>query len=481
MHQEVAEPPMPHRPTRQIPEREGPPNGNGIIPYAPAPKEPINRAMSTEKTYATTTVRVFIPALMKEPKTFPGMVLKVYTKLPDHRPPLRRDKPVRISLPYHAPPIMPRYVFPAHDRSFVFIPRALRPNQQRARGRGPRSIIGSGGFSRRTSIWGGSIYGSIYSPSIALSRRSSIAPEIGREFILSPAGSAISRAPMPADGSRPVVRLPPSAQSQAPAVTVPVQLSVSASAPAAAAAAAETSINDLPPPQTHPLPQKPTFQENKPANLPMHQPRPQKTVSVENIESPVRPANVPTPFQQAFHHQVPPQMPNGYIHDTHARHPSYHSQVSAATPLSQIPERAIHAAPFQPNTFAQPGYYGQSYPMQQQPGYYYPPPQPYATNMGPNANAPAFVPGGQQGPLPVNYATSTQGDATGQAPSQNLVTQELNGTVYYFNANELPAAVAGFPPPYPPPQQYAVGMVPPVGPDGFYYPQPTPGMVYYPQ
>ncbi|KAK4162576.1 CASC3/Barentsz eIF4AIII binding-domain-containing protein [Cladorrhinum sp. PSN259] len=476
MHQDVVEP---QRPPRQAPEREGPPNGNGIIPFAPAPSTPINRAMSTEKTYGTTTVRVFIPSLMKEPKTFPGIVLKWYTKLPDHRPPLRRDKPVRVSLPYHAPPIMPRYVFPAQDRSFVFIPRALRPNQQRARGKGPRSIIGSGGFSRRTSIWGGSIYGSIYSPSIALSRRSSIAPDLGREFMLSPTGSAISRAPLPVDGSRPVVRLPP----QPVPVAVPVQPVVPAPAPAVA----ETSINDLPPPQTHPLPQKPTFQEIKPANLPMHQPRPQKTVSVENIESPVRPADVPTPFQQAFHHQVPPQLPNGYAHDSHARHPSYHSQLSAATPLSQIPERAIHAAPFQPTAFAQPGYYGQSYPVPQQASFYYPPPQPYGPNMAPNANAPTFVPAGHQ-PPPVNYGTPGQGDAvnaqTGQPPSQNLVTQELNGTVYYFNAAELPSAVPGYPPGYPPPQPYPnggmVGMVP-AGPDAFYYQQPTPGMVYYPQ
>ncbi|KAK3996768.1 CASC3/Barentsz eIF4AIII binding-domain-containing protein [Cladorrhinum sp. PSN332] len=477
MHQEVSEP---HRPIRQIPEREGPPNGNGIIPFAPAPSTPINRAMSTEKTYGTTTVRVYIPSLMKEPKAFPGIVLKWYTKLPDHRPPLRRDKPVRISLPYHAPPVMPRYVFPAQDRSFVFIPRALRPNQQRARGKGPRSIIGSGGgFSRRTSIWGGSIYGSMYSPSIALSRRSSIAPDIGREFMLSPTGSAISRAPLPVDGSRPVVRLPPQPAPVQPLGPVPVPV------------VAETSINDLPPPQTHPLPQKPTFQENKPNNIPMHQPRPQKTVLVENIESPVRPANIPTPFQQAFHHQVPPHVPNGFAHDTHARHPSYHSQVSAATPLSQIPERAIHAAPFQPHTFAQPGYYGQPYPMQQQPGFYYPPPQPYGANMAPNASAPAFVPTGQQPPPPVNYAVSGQVDVANaqpagqpQPPSQNLVTQEVNGTVYYFNAAELPAAVAGFPPGYPPPQPYPnggmVGMVP-AGPDAFFYPQPTPGMVYYPQ
>ncbi|KAK0739977.1 CASC3/Barentsz eIF4AIII binding-domain-containing protein [Apiosordaria backusii] len=485
MHEQVAEPPPPaaYRPSRYRPDPEGPANGNGVIPYAPAPKSPINRNMSSEKVLGTVTVRVYIPSISKEPKLFPGLVLKAYTKLPDHRPPLRRDKPVRISLPYHAPPLMPRYIYPSSDRSFIFIPRALRPNQQRTRGKGPRSILGSGPFSRRTSVWGGSIYGSMYSPSVAMSRRSSIAHDIGRDFMLSPTGSAISRPPLPVDANKPVVRLPPFAQPPAPVMQAPVPAAQPAQADGVekAGPAAEPSINDLPQPQTHPLPQRPTIQENKPNSIPMHQPRPQKAVSIDNIESPVRQtANAPPPYQQAFLHQVPPQIPNGFPLDAHARHPSYQSQLSA-TPLSQIPERAIHAAPFQP-TFGQPGFYGQPYPaMQPQQGFYYPQGYP-PPNMAPNANAPAFVPAGPQGPLPINYATSAQGDvpnaqAPGQAPSQNLVTQEVNGTVYYFNANEIPS-VPGYPP-FPPAQPYAPGMVP--GPDAYYYQHPTPGMVYYPQ
>ncbi|KAK4191461.1 CASC3/Barentsz eIF4AIII binding-domain-containing protein [Podospora australis] len=481
MHDEVIQPPaVVHRPSRYIPLHEGPPNGNGIIPHAPAPKGPINRSMSTEKPFGTTNIRVFIPSLMKEPKLFQGIVLKNYTKLPDHRPPLRRDKPVRISLPDHGPPLMPRYIYPAQDRSFIFIPRSLRPNQQRTRGRGPRSVLGSGGFSRRTSVWGGSVIGSMYSPSIAMSRRSSIAPSVGREFMLSPTGSAYSRPPLPHDASKPVVRLPPFMQP-------PVQPNTAENG----FPASESSLNTLPQPHTYPLPQKPAFQETTPSSLPMHQPRPQKTVSVENIESPVRQsANAASPYQHAFHHQVPPHVSGGLGPESHARHPSYNSQYSSATPLSQIPERAIHAAPFQPNTFGQPppNYYPQTYPvMPPQQGYYYP--QGYPNTIAPNASAPAFIPAGPPQGGPVNYAASAQGDAqsgqpAGQTSSQNLVTQELNGTVYYFNASELPA-VSGFPA-YPAPQQYTPGMVGmtsvmPPGPDQFYYSQPTPGMVYFPQ
>jgi hypothetical protein len=487
MHDVVAQPqPQPPRQTsRYLPNNEGPPNGNGIIPTALMSKSPINRAMSTEKHIGNTTIRVFIPSI-GEPKLFPGVALKQYTKLPDHRPPLRRDKPVRISIPYHDPPVMPRYIFPASDRSFIFIPRAMRPNQQRTRGKGPRSVMGSGMFSRGTSVWGGSVYGSMYSPSIALSRRSSIAPDIGREFMLSPTGSAISRPPLPVDNARPVVRLPPFAQPPIPTMAMPPRPDMYQKMP-------ESSINELPQPQTHPLPQKPTFQESRPNTIPMHQPRPQKTVSVENIEPSVQQAsNAPAPYQQAFHQQVPPQLPNAFVQDSHARHPSYQSQFSSSTPLSHIPERAVHAAPFQPNTFAQPGFYPQQYPpMQPQQGFYYP--QAFNANMAPNANAPAFVPVAQQQqpaqPLPYNTQPA-QGDAAsaqpaaGQGtPQQNMVdARESQGTVYYDYYSQVPP-MPGYPPfpasqPYPAAPMVGMGGMMTPSPDTFYYQQP---MVYYPQ
>ncbi|KAK0636329.1 CASC3/Barentsz eIF4AIII binding-domain-containing protein [Bombardia bombarda] len=471
MHEAVVEP-QPHRQARYLPDHEGPPNGNGIIHTAQSSKTPINRAMSSERHINNMTIRVFIPPIMKTPENF-VVPQKQYTKLPDHRPPLRRDKPVRISLPYHDATLMPRYIFPANDRSFIFIPRAMRPNQQRIRGKGPRSVLGSmGGFSRRTSVFGGSYYGtSAYSPSIAMSRRSSIAHDIGREFILSPTGSAISRPPLPIDTTRPVVRLPPLAHSQ----NAPMPTSAPSDAEKAALAG-ESSISDFPQPQTHPLPQKPAFQENRPNTIPMHQPRPQKTVSVENIEPQAQNTmNAPTPYQQAFHQQVPLR----FLMDTFKTR-------------SRIPERAIHAAPFQPNTYAQPAFYGQPYPMMQpqpQQGYYYP--QPFAANMPPNANAPAFVPVTQQG-QPQAFNTPGQVDApaaqaNGQVPPAQggLVAQEVNGMVYYYDQSQLPT-MAVFPS-FPPTQPYAPGVVGMGGmiapsPDAFYYQrQPAPGMVYYSQ
>ncbi|KAL2171960.1 hypothetical protein VTG60DRAFT_1019 [Thermothelomyces hinnuleus] len=497
MH-EVVVAAQPPRQSRYLPSNEGPPNGNGVIPTAPTSQQPINRAMSTEKHIGNTTVRVYIPSI-GSPKLFPGVALKQYTKLPDHRPPLRRDKPVRISIPYHDPPVMPRYIFPASDRSFIFIPRAMRPNQQRARAKGPRSVLGSGVFSRATSIYGGgSVYGSMYSPSIALSRRSSIAPDIGRELMLSPTGSAISRPPLPVDSARPVVRLPPFAQPPASNMSVPPK-------PDTQQKASESSINELPQPQTHPLPQKPTFQENRQDATPMHQPRPQKTVSVENIESPAQQAtNAQGPYQQAFHQQVPPHLPNAPAQE-HAHHASYQPQFSSSTPLSQIPERAVHAAPFQPNTFAHPGFYTQPYaPVQPQPGFYYP--QTFNNaSMGPSANAPAFVPASAQQVQPVQYTQTTQtegptaqtsGHGASQQPQpqpqppqqQSIVEpRESQGTVYYDYYTQAPP-MTGYPPQFPGgPQPYAAGpgmvgmaaapMMTP-SPDAFYYQQP---MVYYPQ
>ncbi|PHH68032.1 hypothetical protein CDD83_6296 [Cordyceps sp. RAO-2017] len=268
MHDMVADP-APRRP-RQMPQGEGPPNGNGFIPTCEPSPTPINRTLSTEKHIGNAHVRVFLPHLMKGPAVFPGMPVKQYTKLPDHRPPLRRDKPVRISLPNHPP----RYVFPASDRSFTFIPRALRPNQQRMRGK-PRSAWGSaGGFSRRTSVLGGgggggggSYYGSAYSPSIALSRRSSVVHD--RDMVFSPTGSVVSRPPMPpADAVRPVVRLPPAARPDVYVAEAAAAMDPATRPDMSAAAAAQpeaSSISDLPQPQMHPLPQKPAVQENRPA------------------------------------------------------------------------------------------------------------------------------------------------------------------------------------------------------------------------
>ncbi|KAK0626902.1 CASC3/Barentsz eIF4AIII binding-domain-containing protein [Immersiella caudata] len=489
MHEAVVEPSPPHhyhRQARYFPDNEGPLNGTGIVQTAPQSKTAINRAMSTERLLGNATIRVYIPPVLEVPKTFTGIPLKQYTKLPDHRPPLRRDKPVRISIPEHAAPLMPRYIYPANDRSFIFIPRAMRPNQQRVRGKGPRSNMGGsvGPFSRRTSVYG-SYYGSVYSPSIAMSRRSSIVHDFGRDYLLSPTGSAISRPPLPMDNNRPVVRLPPLAQPQGPAMAIPPTLDASDHA----VAMMETSINDIPQPQTHPLPQKPIFQENRPNSIPMHQPRPQKTVSVENIESPAQAMNAPPPYQQAFHHQVPLQVSNPYGQETHARNPSYHSQAGPGTPgpLSQIPERAIHAAPFQPHAYPPSGFYGQGYPMMQPPqqGFYYP--QQFGASLAPNASAPAFVPASQQSQQ-VPYNPSGQSDAqaasaAGQAGSgQGLVMQEMNGTYYFYDPNQIPTM--GALPSYPPAQQYNPGMVGMGGmvtpsPDGFYYQQPAPGMVYY--
>ncbi|ENH62551.1 hypothetical protein FOC1_g10012785 [Fusarium oxysporum f. sp. cubense race 1] len=427
MHDAVVEPAPPARPRHMV-EQEGPANGNGFIPTCDPNPTPINRTLSTEKHIGNAQVRVSLPS-MKEPVVIPRLAVKQYTKLPDHRPPLRRDKPVRISLPNNPP----RYIYPAADRSFIFIPRAMRPNQQRMRGK-PRSGFGSmGGFSRRTSVFGGSYYGSVYSPSVAMSRRSSI---VDRDYMFSPTGSVISRPPIPVENTRPVVRLPPAPRPEMP-------------------------MNTMVPPMAAPA----------------------------SAYGPADPPFGPQAYQQAFHQQVPIQMANGLSQESHTRQPSYPSQHSTGTPLSQIPERAIHAAPFQPNTYGQQPYYNQQpYQAQPQQGYYYPPN--YNTpNMGPSGTAPAFVPS-QPGP-PGSFTPQNQpeqpvmsNNGPPPAPGSSLVVQEANGMVYYFDASQLPPVTnySGYPAPqgYQPSVMGMGGMVTP-SPDGFYYPQQTSGMVYYPQ
>lgn len=443
---------------------------NGVsksVPQAPRGTPP-NRSLSTTKHIGNVQIRVFLDG-MKEPIKLSPIAVNQYTRLPDHRPPLRRDKPVRISLPDNPP----RYIFPAVERSFIFIPRAMRPNQQGfgSRNRG-RSGLGSvGGYSRRTSIYGGSMYGggSVYTPSVAMSRRSSLAFEMPRDALISPTGS-----------TRPVVRLPPPHVQQ-----MSRQPSTNGEQQPGMTPVESSSIDDLPRPQSYPLPQKPTFRENRPNAIPMHQPRPQKAVSVADIESPASLSfNPPQQYQQPFHHQVPTQMNgNGYSHDTlnpHSRNASYPSQASTGTPLSQIPERAIHAQPFQPNTYQQQqqqqSFYPQQYQMMPpQQNFYYP--QQYNSGMAPQA--PPFVSAASQQTF---TAPPPQADP---AQANSLVAQEVNGMVYYYDASQIPA-VATFPA-YQPPQPYPMqqvnmgGMMTP-SPDGFYYSQPPQqGVVYYPQ
>ena len=369
------------------------------LPLAPSEPTHPNRSFSCSTQVGNVQVRVLLPA-MQAPVVIPGMAVNQHTRLPHHRPPLRRDKPVRISLPDRPP----RYIFPVVDRSFIFIPRALRPNHQGfGRGRG------KGSFSGRTSLYGGSVY----SPSL-LSRRSSMAREFGHDGHVSPAGSVVS--------NRPVVRLPP---SDAPGSY--------SSSPAPA---------HLPQPLAYPLPPKPITQHFS-SSLPIHQPRPQKQVSVADIETPAALNFNPPPqqHQQPFHQQVPRTV-NGqnYADPGHARRPSHPSQ--RGTPLSQIPERAVHAPAFQAYPVPQP-----FYPMQYPPVYYCPPPTGPAMAPSPFAQGqyPFVVPTGPPPP----EATSQPG----------MVAHESNGMVYYFDSSQLaaPTEEGSFPPvAYAPPNGYVM-------------------------
>ncbi|KAF2830421.1 hypothetical protein CC86DRAFT_367190 [Ophiobolus disseminans] len=432
-------------------------------PNAPTPKPAQARNFSTTVHTHNALVRVFLPH-MKAPIQFQNVPIKQHTRLPNHRPPLRRDKPVRISLP----PAPPRYIFPTTERSFIFIPRALRPNQQGfGRGRGRFGSFGAGGgfSSRRTSAYGGSVY----SPSVAMSRRSSIAREMGRDNLVSPAGSIMSRNGY--DPSRPVVRLPPGGPRMPngpPSLVSPTNMAPSIMAG----------------PHAYPLPQKPTYRENWQGQLTMHQPRPQKTVSVAGIESPASMSFNPPQQQeqQPFHQQVPAHM-NGAAPTAeqqpfyqHGRQPSYPSQVSTGTPLSNIPERAIHAPAFQP--YQQSGFQPQAFVPQ---NYYYPPAGPQPQYMAPAAMVPMFVPGAQQPGYVMPVAAPPAAAPPPAAGQPNMVAYESNGMTFYVDSAQLyqPPPMEGYPQP-----SYAVpgmgGMMTP-GPDGaYYYPQQMQPAGYYP-
>jgi hypothetical protein len=364
-----------------------------------------------------------------EKKTM-ALVKKNHTLLPHHRPPLRRDKPVRVSIP----DAQARYIFPSADRSFIFIPRAMRPNQQFThRGRGRGSFHGS----RRTSVYGGSNY----SPSVAMSRKSSIgAPS---RDVMSPVGMYGQRnADVTMPASRPVVRM--LGGNVMSFNMLPTRNSSGGSQYA-------SSNNG-------------TMSYGYPSNaMTMHQPRPQKQVSLAGIESPSSLA-VTAPQQQQnqpFHHQVPHNgepgngavMPQGQFAGP---------GTSAGTPLSHIPEGAVYANPFQP------------YPMMQNPMMYG---APFYPVMG---NGMQYVPTMPAMPMYQPYAMSQGHNGqhqAGTAQHANAMAHETNGMVYYNPDTQTQPDGAL------PQQQYmagpVMGMPTVMNPQApYYYPAPT-GM-YYP-
>ena len=386
-----------------------------------------NRSFSFSTVLGNVAVQLSLPG-MSERKLVSNVVRKHHTLLPQHRPPLRRDKPVRISIPDE----LPRYIFPSTERSFIFIPRAMRPNQQPyMRGRGRGSFHGS----RRTSIFGGSSY----TPSVAMSRKSSIGGPM-RDHLRSPSGSNMSRPTVPGfDYTRPVVRLPnaggmPGSLPMSAAVSgtqtplYPVQMNGSASY---------------------------GFHSNA---IPMHQPRPQKTLSLADIESPAA-LSVRAPQQQReqpFHHQVP-TFAQGEQGMQQALHNGAMGIDSApqGTPLSHIPEGAVYANPFQP------------FPQMQQMMY----PAYTAT--------PGFYNGMQYGPLMQMPMAAGYAPAPGQMNQQMSMAMppDPNGMVYYFNQSQYTANGMGQDQ-YP--AQGSMHVQPMMNPQAPYYYPPAPNGNFYP-
>ena len=468
------------RPQASLPARPVDPTQDQIdsarlFPKAPSQAQVPHTAISfsSTKLVGKVQIRVVLPD-MKAPITFSAVPWKQYIRLPDHRPPLRRDKPVRVSIPGHTQ----RYIFPSSERSFIFIPRQMRPNQQRfGHSAYQRSIGGYGYSSRRTSMYGGSMY----SASVAASRRSSLAG-VNRERAFSPAGSF---AAMPQH--RPVVRLPHSAQHS------------SFSTPVGPLSGVHTPT--MPQMYNVPPPQAPVYQGTPTTTV--HQPRPQKTISVTGIESPAvleQAASEPQPFQNqlpAHMHEAPPPPP---YFSPRQQYPYTHSQPSqqqTGTPLSGIPEQAIHAPAFQPPMYGgQQNFYPPPYvPPQQQPNYYYSPPNhngyppmppmyqmPPQGYMGPPMSAPYQPQQQQPPPHPPSqphedHQHQQQHSHHQPQPSQSgMVAHESNGMVFYTRQSDTqgqgenyqPAesfvpsyAMPGLPPPTPAPENSM----------SYYYPQ----------
>ncbi|RKF83322.1 hypothetical protein GcC1_004016 [Golovinomyces cichoracearum] len=450
--------------------------------------DPASQPLSMTKPLGVVPIRIALPTI-KTPIIIPGISIRQYTRLPDHRPPLRRDKPVRIFLPYNTP----RYIFPAVERSFVFIPRAMRPNQQGigARGRGWSAYGSGGGYSRRTSVFDGSIYESGYTPSIAMSRRSSLAHETTRDTLPSPTGSALSRPQTGTISSKPVVRLPPSIQDSSPPAQDEPPLTQSLKLKDDKKIKSKEKLNETKKSKSEEDLRISELENASKQNSDNSKqkaiiPKPQSISVVDTEAQSGLRFNPPQQHQQPFHQQVPTQV-NGlnYSHEAavHSRSTSYPSQTSTGTPLSQIPELAIYAQPFQPNPYQQQQFFMQPYQMLPQTHGYYCPPA-YNSTMPLLGGASSYVPlqSQQFQPLPESHINLPENPPS-QPSVQNLIAQEVNGTIYYYDAAQIPA-VPTYPAyqqqsPYPMHQSSGVGngtINPSAG--EFYFTQTPQGIMY---
>ncbi|KAF2862935.1 PhyH-domain-containing protein [Piedraia hortae CBS 480.64] len=374
-------------------------------------------SLTHETVVGTVQIRVQLPG-MKSAINLPPMPCRRYVCLPDHRPPLRRDKPVRISLPGRAP----EYIFPSPERSFIFIPRQHRPNHPSRSylgGRRDSSHRGSVGLmfpSRRTSF---------LASSVAASRRSSLAC-VSRADAFSPASFVGGMPQGPHSLSRMPYNYPMSMYSMSPGQYSPY-------------------YNDAAQVYNFPLPQQPAYQ-GTPTNE-VYQPRPQKNISVTGIDQPAlgQPSGAPADAQP-FQNQLPAHMTEQAEANSAYHLPPYQSGFQPqpgphATPLSGIPEQAVHAASFQPPGMAMYGpapIYSQFVaPHAQQPYYYLARPPGYLSPMAMYV-APQDYEAVPQPPQSVDEASSAQGTTKpqGSANKSDMMAHEVNGMVVYMPRSE---------------------------------------------
>lgn len=237
--------------------------------------------------------------------------------------------------------------------------------------------------------------GSNYTPSIGMSRRPSIANSQSGSGIQTPTGPPQYH--FQPNMAKPVVRMP------APG-TMPYNSTQNA----------EVYLGD-----------NAAIIHSPPATLPMHQPVPQKAVSVADIESPTLKGPAQQ-SQQPFHQQIPQSVNDGQQKMPH------------------IPEGAVYAQPFQPYPSFQPGFYGMQYAQ-----------QPMMMQSLDNTN---YM--GMGGPV------MTQPPGQQQGP----VAHEQSGMVYYYDPmqQQIPQTY--------PPQMMNMNMM---APGNYYYPPFHNGQMFY--
>lgn len=404
--------------------RHGPTSSNNTENPAASVDDTLSKTFSTTLILGQVPVIISLPE-MRETRVVQNVKRQKHTILPHHRPPLRRDKPIRVFLPGQ----QPRYVSPTNERSFIFLSRTFRSHRDGIQDGARRNNFHLS-HRRYRGIGGGN------TSSLEVSGKLSVADEVPSEKI----------GPSAAEPGESVARFSSSVPATVLSMSVNSNLRHDDAELSNFAASIEHDNNEP---------------ESIAERSAMDQARPNVSIPVSDLDSAEKlQPNLPMPSpalqqqQQPFHQQMPPLVnrpaqseDDSPLYDHNRVHELSQMAHDNSVPAPRMSKEAIYAQPFQPahlpavpqaympfsqapgNTF----YAGTEhyFPMYY-PGYDFasvPPMFPSHVPPPPEVAIPPALPISVAYPTPAQPTTSL----SEHSANRGTIAHESNGMVYYLN------------------------------------------------